>query len=101
MATSDTATRPTTTTGRHSLPQVPAAGFKWAGTANVGASRGLETGIATPPYLTYRSGVPGRFGHMSCQVNDCVCSVPERKSDYFVGVFFGGTVPTRRGCLPF
>jgi hypothetical protein len=71
-------------------------------TANVGASRGLELipttrleiGISPPPYLTHQSTVPDGFGDMSFQVKYRVSSAPEGKGDYFVGVFFGGSLPT-------
>ena len=72
------------------------------GTANLGASRGLEIilpprleiAISPPPYLTHQSSVPDGFGDTSFQVKYRVSSAPEEKGDYFVGVFFAGTVPT-------
>jgi hypothetical protein len=71
-------------------------------TANFGASRGLELipttrleiGISPPPYLMHQSSVPDGFGDMSFQIKYRVSSAPENKGDYFVGVFFGGSVPT-------
>jgi hypothetical protein len=71
-------------------------------TANFGASRGLELipttrleiGISPPPYLTHQSSVPDGFGDMSFQIKYRISSAPEDKGDYFVGVFFGGTLPT-------
>ena len=71
-------------------------------TSNLGASRGLEIipttrleiGISPPPYLTHQSGVPDGFGDMSFQIKYRAFSAPEGKGDYFVGVFFGGSVPT-------
>ena len=71
-------------------------------TANFGSSRGLELipttrleiGISPPPYLTHQSSVPDGFGDMSFQVKYRVSSAPEGKGDYFVGVFFGGSLPT-------
>jgi hypothetical protein len=71
-------------------------------TANFGASRGLELipttrleiGISPPPYLTHQSSVPDGYGDMSFQIKYRVSSAPENKGDYFVGVFFGGSLPT-------
>jgi hypothetical protein len=71
-------------------------------TASFGASRGLELipttrleiGISPPPYLTHQSSVPDGFGDMSFQIKYRVSSAPEGKGDYFVGVFFGGSLPT-------
>jgi hypothetical protein len=73
-------------------------------TSNFGASRGfefipttrLEIGISPPPYLAHQSGVPGGFGDMSFQVKYRALSAPEGKGDYFVGVFFGGSLPTSK-----
>jgi hypothetical protein len=71
-------------------------------TSNIGASRGLEIipttrleiGISPPPYLSHQSSVPDGFGDMSFQVKYRVSSAPEEKGDYFIGVFFGGSIPT-------
>ena len=71
-------------------------------TALFGASRGLElipttrleVAISPPPYLTHQSGVPDGFGDTSFQIKYRVSSAPEGKGDYFVGVFFGGSLPT-------
>ncbi|MCU1384735.1 MAG: hypothetical protein JWL71_3432 [Acidobacteria bacterium] len=71
-------------------------------TANFGASRGLELipttrleiGVSPPPYLTHQSTVPDGFGDTSFQIKYRVSSAPEGKGDYFVGVFFGGSLPT-------
>jgi hypothetical protein len=72
------------------------------GTANLGASRGLEIipttrleiAISPPPYLTHQSSVPDGFGDTSFQIKYRVSSAPEEKGDYFVGVFLAGTLPT-------
>jgi len=71
-------------------------------TSNFGASRGLEIipttrleiGISPPPYLAHQSAAPDGFGDMSFQVKYRAFSAPEGKGDYFVGVFFAGSVPT-------
>jgi hypothetical protein len=71
-------------------------------TSNYGASRGLEiipttrleVGISPPPYLVHQSGPPDGFGDLSFQVKYRAFSAPEGKGDYFVGVFFGGSIPT-------
>ena len=71
-------------------------------TGTFGASRGLELipttrleiGISPPPYLTHDSSVPDGFGDMSFQIKYRVASAPEGKGDYFVGVFFAGSLPT-------
>jgi hypothetical protein len=71
-------------------------------TSNFGASRGLEIipttrleiGISPPQYLTHQSGVPDGFGDVSFQVKYRAFSAPEGKGDYFVGAFFGGSLPT-------
>jgi hypothetical protein len=71
-------------------------------TSNYGASRGLEIipttrleiGISPPPYLVHQSGLPDGFGDLSFQVKYRAFSAPEGKGDYFIGVFFGGSIPT-------
>jgi hypothetical protein len=71
-------------------------------TSNFGASRGLEIipttrleiGISPPPYLAHQSGLPDGFGDLSFQVKYRAFSAPEGKGDYFVGVFFAGSLPT-------
>jgi hypothetical protein len=71
-------------------------------TANFGASRGLEiipttrleVGISPPPYLTHQSSVPDGFGDVSFQIKYRVSSAPEGKGNYFIGAFFGGSLPT-------
>ncbi len=73
-----------------------------AATANFGGSRGLELiptsrleiGISPPPYVTHQSSAPDGFGDMSFQIKYRVASAPEGKGDYFVGVFFAGSLPT-------
>ena len=71
-------------------------------TSNYGASRGLEIipttrleiGISPPPYLVHQSGPPDGFGDLAFQVKFRAFSAPEGKGDYFIGVFFGGSIPT-------
>ncbi len=71
-------------------------------TANYGASRGLEiipasrleVGIFPPNYLVHQSLVPDGFGDLSFQVKFRAFSATEGQGDYFVGFFFGGSVPT-------
>ena len=71
-------------------------------TSNYGASRGLEIipttrleiGISPPPYLVHQSGPPDGFGDLAFQVKYRAFSAPEGKGDYFIGVFFGGSIPT-------
>jgi hypothetical protein len=71
-------------------------------TSNYGASRGLEIipttrleiGISPPPYLEHQSGPPDGFGDLAFQVKYRAFSAPEGKGDYFIGVFFGGSIPT-------
>jgi hypothetical protein len=70
--------------------------------SNFGASRGLELipttrleiGISPPPYITHRSNAPDGFGDVFFQVKFRALSAPEGKGDYFVGLFFGGSLPT-------
>jgi len=71
-------------------------------TANYGASRGLEiipasrleVGIFPPNYLAHQSSVPDGFGDLSFQVKFRAFSATEGRGDYFVGFFFGGSLPT-------
>jgi hypothetical protein len=71
-------------------------------TWNVGAARGieiiptdrLEIGISPPPYFAHQSDVADGFGDVSFLVKYRAWSAPEGKGDYFVGVFFGGSLPT-------
>src|SRR5258706_10693645 len=71
-------------------------------TSNFGASRGLEIipttrleiQVSPPPYLTHQSGLADGFGDLSFQVKYRAFSAPEGKGDYFVGVFFAGSIPT-------
>src|SRR5437899_889902 len=71
-------------------------------TSNFGASRGLEIipttrleiGVSPPPYLAHQAGLPDGFGDLSFQVKYRALSAPEGKGDYFVGVFFAGSLPT-------
>jgi hypothetical protein len=77
-------------------------GVGGAETSNYGASRGLEIipttrleiGISPPPYLVHEPGPPDGFGDLSFQVKYRAFSAPEGKGDYFIGVFFGGSIPT-------
>jgi hypothetical protein len=71
-------------------------------TASYGASRGLEIipttrleiGVSPPPYITHQSGLRDGFGDVFFQVKYRAFSAPEGKGDYFVGVFFAGSLPT-------
>jgi hypothetical protein len=77
-------------------------GIGGTATSNYGASRGLEIipttrleiGISPPPYLEHQSGQPDGFGDLAFQLKYRAFSAPEGKGDYFVGVFFGGSIPT-------
>jgi hypothetical protein len=71
-------------------------------TSNYGASRGLEiipatrleVGISPPNYLAHQSSVADGFGDLAFQVKFRAFSQPEGRGDYFVGFFFGGSLPT-------
>lgn len=71
-------------------------------TSNYGGSRGLEiipstrleVGIFPPSYSVHQSNVRDGFGDFSYQVKFRAFSGTEGKGDYFVGFFFGGSVPT-------
>jgi hypothetical protein len=71
-------------------------------TSNYGASRSLEiipssrleVGIFPPGYMVHQTNVPDGFGDLSYQVKYRIASATEGEGDYFVGFFFGGTVPT-------
>jgi hypothetical protein len=71
-------------------------------TSNYGTSRGLEiipssrleVGIFPPGYIVHQTTVPDGFGDLSYQVKYRIASATEGKGDYFVGFFFGGTIPT-------
>jgi hypothetical protein len=71
-------------------------------TSNYGASRGLEIipttrleiGISPPPYVVHQSSLRDGFGDLSFQVKYRALSAPEGQGDYFVGFFFGGSLPT-------
>ena len=73
-------------------------------TSNYGSSRGLEiipssrleVGIFPPSYIVHQTNAPHGFGDFSYQVKFRAFSGTEGKGDYFVGFFFGGTVPTGR-----
>ena len=73
-------------------------------TSNYGNSRGLEiipssrleVGIFPPSYIVHQTNAPHGFGDFSYQVKFRAFSGTEGKGDYFVGFFFGGTVPTGR-----
>jgi hypothetical protein len=72
------------------------------GSTNYGSSRGLEiipttrleVGLFPPAYVTHQSGVGNGFGDFSFQVKYRLFSGTEGKGDYFVGLFFGGSLPT-------
>jgi hypothetical protein len=71
-------------------------------TSNYGNSRGLEiipstrleVGIFPPAYVVHQANTPSGFGDFSYQVKFRAFSKTEGEGDYFVGFFFGGTVPT-------
>jgi hypothetical protein len=71
-------------------------------TSNYGSSRGLEiipnsrleVGIFPPSYIVHQSNIPNGFTDLSFQVKFRAFSATEGKGDYFVGFFFGGSVPT-------
>src|ERR1700730_1934104 len=82
-----------------SWQQDPAGGTS---TSNYGASKGLEiiplsrleVGIFPPNYLAHQSSVPNGFGDLSFQVKFRAFAATEGHGDYFVGFFFGGSLPT-------
>jgi hypothetical protein len=82
-----------------SWQQDPAVGST---TSNYGGSKGLEiiptsrleVGIFPPNYLAHPSPVPDGFGDLAFQVKFRAFSAPEGRGDYFVGFFFGGSLPT-------
>jgi len=82
-----------------SWQQDPAGGTS---TANYGASKGLEiiplsrleVGIFPPNYLAHQSSATDGFGDLSFQVKFRAFAAPEGRGDYFVGFFFGGSLPT-------
>jgi hypothetical protein len=82
-----------------SWQQDPAGGTS---TSNYGASKGLEiiplsrleVGIFPPNYLAHQSSVVDGFGDVSFQVKFRALSATEGRGDYFVGFFFGGSLPT-------
>jgi hypothetical protein len=71
-------------------------------TSNYGMSKGLEiipvsrleVGIFPPNYLAHQSSVPDGLGDLSFQVKFRAFSATEGRGDYFVGFFFGGSLPT-------
>jgi hypothetical protein len=71
-------------------------------TSNYGVSKGLEiipasrleVGIFPPNYLAHQSSVPNGFGDLSFQVKFRAFSATEGHGDYFIGFFFGGSLPT-------
>ncbi len=71
-------------------------------TSNYGMSKGLEiiplsrleVGIFPPNYLAHQLSVPNGFGDFSFQVKFRGFSATEGHGDYFVGFFFGGSLPT-------
>jgi hypothetical protein len=83
-----------------SWQQDPGAGT----TSNYGSSRGLEIipstrleiGIFPPGYLVHQKSMASGFGDLSYQVKFRAFSRTEGEGDYFVGFFFGGSVPTGR-----
>ena len=75
-------------------------------TSNYGASKGLEiipttrleVGIFSPNYLAHQSSATDGCGDFPFLVKIRAFSAPERRGDYFVGFFLGGSLPT--GALP-
>jgi hypothetical protein len=75
-------------------------------TSNYGSSRGLEIipsnrlelGISPPSFIVHGASFADGFGDLLYQVKFRAFSAPEGKGDYFVGFFFGGTIPT--GSVP-
>jgi hypothetical protein len=73
-----------------------------SGSTNYGSSRGLEiipttrleVGLFPPSYVTHQSNVPSGFGDFSFQVKYRLLSGTEGQGDYFVGLFFGASLPT-------
>jgi hypothetical protein len=71
-------------------------------TSNYGVSKGLEIipttrleiGIFPPNYIVHQSKTPDGFGDLAWQVKFRAFSGAEGKSDYFVGFFLGGSLPT-------
>jgi hypothetical protein len=71
-------------------------------TSNYGVSKGLEiiplswleVGIFPPNYLAHQSSAPDGFGDVSFQLKFRAFSATEGRGDYFVGFFFGGSLPT-------
>ena len=71
-------------------------------TSNYGMSKGLEiipvsrleVGIFPPNYLAHQSSASDGFGDFSFQVKFRAFSATEGRGDYFVGFFFGGSLPT-------
>jgi hypothetical protein len=71
-------------------------------TSNYGASKGLEiiplsrleVGIFPPNYLAHQSSAPDGFGDVSFQLKFRAFSATEGHGDYFVGLFFAGSLPT-------
>src|ERR1700676_1204597 len=75
-------------------------------TSNYGTSHGLEiipttrleVGIFPPNYLAHQSSATDGCGDFPFLVKIRAFSAPERRGDYFVGFFLGGSLPT--GALP-
>ena len=71
-------------------------------TSSYGSSRGLEiipssrleVGIFPPSYVVHQTNVANGFSDLSYQVKFRAFSRTEGEGDYFVGFFFGGSVPT-------
>jgi hypothetical protein len=71
-------------------------------TSNYGAGRGLEiipttrleVGISPPNYLAHGGSQRDGIGDLAWQVKFRAFSATEKKGDYFVGFFLGGTFPT-------
>jgi hypothetical protein len=71
-------------------------------TSNYGGSKGieiipatrLEVGIFPPNYLSHQPSATDGFGDLSFQVKFRAFSATEGRGDYFVGFFFGSSLPT-------
>jgi hypothetical protein len=73
-------------------------------TSNYGGSRGLEiipssrleVAIFPPSYVAHETNTPNGFSDLSYLMKFRAFSRAEGKGDYFVGFFFGGSLPTAR-----
>jgi len=73
-------------------------------TSNYGGSRGLEiipssrleVAVFPPSYVVHETNTPNGFNDLSYQMKFRAFSRAEGNGDYFVGFFFGGSLPTAR-----